>query len=126
MSLGRDGPLSVGIPYDDVSVRADGYDALLRVDIEYLGSVGAGHGDESGWIHEPGVHALFPDDRHAILDTVDAVGNLRKVVLAQGLLVRVEGAVVASRDLESITGQNCKKFISFVMQKERLKKNIFH
>lgn len=106
VGLSRDGPLPVGVPDDDVGVGADGDDALLGVQVEDPGGVGAGDCDEARRVHEPTVDGLLPDDRHPVLDSVHAVRDFRKVVLPQGLLVRVEGAVVTARHLESVSGEN--------------------
>lgn len=46
------------------------------------------------------MNALVPDNSHAVLDAIDAVGDLREVVLAERLLVRVEHAVVGAGELE--------------------------
>ena len=44
----------------------------------------------------PGMNSLLPDDGHPVLESVDPVGDLGEVVHAQGLLLRVEGAVVCA------------------------------
>jgi len=49
------------------------------------------------------VHALLPDQRHAILDSVDAIGNLGKVTLSERLVLLVEGAIVAASQLQIVT-----------------------
>lgn len=102
MSLGRNRALPARIPHDDVGIGANGYDTLPRVEVEDLGGIGTGYGDETRRIHDTGVHALLPDDGHAVLDAVHAVRDLGEVVLADGLLVGVEGAVVAARHLQAV------------------------
>ena len=44
----------------------------------------------------PTMNTLFPDDRHSVLESVDAVWDLGEVIHAQSLLLRVEGAVVGA------------------------------
>lgn len=103
VSLGGNGALPVGVPDDNIGVRADGYDALSRVQIEDPSGVRAGDGDESRGVHYARVHALLPQHRHPILDAVHAVRYLREVVLAQRLLLGAERAIIATDHLEIIS-----------------------
>lgn len=80
MGLRRDDSGLAGVPDDDVCVGTDRDAALLGVDVEDLGCVGAGDGHEAGSVHLAGVHSLFPNNRHAVLDAVYAVGDLGEVV----------------------------------------------
>lgn len=103
MGLSGNGALPVGVPDDNVSVRADGYDTLPGVQVEDPGGVRAGDRDESLGIHYAGMHTFLPENRHSVFDAVHAVGDLREVVFTQSLLVGVEGAVVAADHLEIIS-----------------------
>ena len=103
MALSGNGALPVGVPDDNVSVRADGYDSLSRIQVEDPGGVRASDSDESGGIHYAGVHALLPEHRHPVLDAVHAAGNFREVVLAQSFLLGVERAIITAGNLEIIS-----------------------
>ncbi len=83
--------------------RTDSDAAFSRVNIEYLGSVCARDGDISARVHFAGVNALLPNHRHSVFDPVDAVWYLPEVVLAEGLLVRVEHAVVRACTVQVAT-----------------------
>lgn len=49
-------------------------------------------------------HSFLPDDRHPVLHSVDSVGDLGEVVLAQSFLAHRKGAVVGPRHREIIAG----------------------
>ena len=51
-------------------------------------------------------HSLLPHHRHAILDSVHAIGNLPKVVLTHGFLISVKGTVIRTGQVEvAATGE---------------------
>lgn len=86
----------VTVPYDDVGIRANSNSALLRVDAENFGRICARDGNVTLRIQESGNDSLFPDDRHAVLDPVDAVWYFCEVTFAEFFLVFVKGAIVAT------------------------------
>ena len=45
-------------------------------------------------------HSFLPYHRHAILDSVHAIGNLPKVVLTHGFLISAKGTVVRTGQVE--------------------------
>lgn len=49
-------------------------------------------------------HSFLPDDRHPVLHSVDSVGDLGEVVLAQSFLAHRKGAVVGPCQREIIAG----------------------
>lgn len=49
-------------------------------------------------------HSFLPDDRHPVLHSVDSVGDLGEVVLAQSFLAHRKRAVVGPRHREIIAG----------------------
>lgn len=51
------------------------------------------------------MHTPFPDEGHAIFDSIDAIRNLREVTQAQFFLVLIEGAVVTACHLKIIAGK---------------------
>lgn len=108
MGLGGNRAFPVGVPDDNVGVRADGYHALSGIQVEDLGGVRAGDRDESRGVHYAGEDALLPEDRHPVLDAVHAVGDLREVVLAHGLLFGVERAVVTADHLEIVSERDSR------------------
>lgn len=77
----------------------------MRVNIEYFCCICACDGHESAGIQEPVMHTPFPDEGHAIFDSINAIRNLREVAQAQFLLVFIEGAVVAACHLKIIAGK---------------------
>lgn len=103
MGLGGNGAFPVGIPDDNVSVRADGYNTLSRIQIEDFGGVRAGDRNESHGVHYASVYTLFPEHRHPVFHTVHAVGNLRKIIFAKSFLLGTERAVIATGNLEIIS-----------------------
>ena len=50
-------------------------------------------------------HSLVPDDRHALLHTVGALGTGGEVVLPDGFLGSAEGAVGTPGELQVSTGR---------------------
>lgn len=50
-------------------------------------------------------NALLPNDRHPVLHSVDSIGDLCKVVFAQGFLTHRECAVVCPSHAEVIICQ---------------------
>ena len=53
-------------------------------------------------------HSFLPDDRHPVLHTIHSVRDLGEVILAQGLLAHIKGAVVCARHTEVITSKEKK------------------
>lgn len=53
---------------------------FARVEVENLGSVGGGDGDEARRIHFTGDDALLPDQHHPFLHAIDSIRNLRKII----------------------------------------------
>lgn len=103
MSLGGNGAFPVGIPDDNVSVRADGYNALSRIQVKNFCSIRAGDRNESRGVHYASVYTLLPEHRHSILHTIHTVGNLGEIIFAQSLLLGVERAIVAADNLKIIS-----------------------
>lgn len=103
MGLGGNGAFPVGIPDDNVGVRANGYNALSRIQIEDFGGVRAGDRNESHGVHYASVYTLFPEHCHPVLHTVHAIGNFRKIIFAQSFLLAGERAVIATDYLEIIS-----------------------
>ena len=68
-----------GSPHDEVGVAADGNRALARVDVEDLGGVGRGDGDEFVHGQAAGAHPLGPQNRHAVFEAAGAVRDLGEV-----------------------------------------------
>ena len=87
MRLGRNSPFLVRIPDDDVSIGSRLNDPLTRVEVEYLGRSGAGDLDESLLGHDALGHSALPNDRHAVFQAVDTVGDLGEIVQAKSLLL---------------------------------------
>lgn len=103
MGLSGNGALPVGVPDDNVSVRADGYDSLSRIQVEDPGGIGASDCNESRGMHYSGMHALLPEHGHPVLDTVHAVRDFREIVFTQSFLLGIERAIITADDLESIS-----------------------
>lgn len=103
MGLGGNGAFPVGIPDDNVGIRADGYNTLSRIQIKNFGGVRAGDRNESHGIHYASVYTFFPEHCHPVLHTVHAIRNLRKIVFAQSLLLGTERAIVATDNLKIIS-----------------------
>lgn len=82
------------VPHDNIRIRADRNAALARVDVEDFRGVGGGDGHE--FIHGQfaAVHAVVPEDAHAVFDAAGAVGDFAEVVAPRGLLRRAEAAMV--------------------------------
>lgn len=55
---------------------------LLRVDVEYFGSVSAGDGHISARVHFSRMHTLLPDYGHSVLHSVHPVWYFTEIVLA--------------------------------------------
>jgi len=49
------------------------------------------------------MYALLPNYRHSVFDTVHAIGDFREVILAQGLLLSIERAIVAASNLKIVS-----------------------
>jgi len=49
------------------------------------------------------VHTFLPEHCHPVLYTIHAIGNLRKIVFAQSLLLGIERAIVAAGNLKIIS-----------------------
>lgn len=103
MGLGGNGTFPVGIPDDNVGVRADSYNTFSRIEVEDFGSVRAGDGNESHGIHYASVCTLLPEHCHPVFHTIHAIGNLRKIVFTQSFLFRIECAIVATDNLKIIS-----------------------
>lgn len=103
MSLGGNGAFPVGIPDDNVSVRADSYNAFSRIQVKDFGGIRAGDRNESRRVHYASMHTLLPEHRHPILHTIHTIGNLGKIVFAQSLLLGIERAIVAADNLKIIS-----------------------
>lgn len=103
MGLGGNGAFPVGIPNDNVGVRADGYNTLSRIQVEDSGGVRAGDRNESHGVHYASVYTLLPDHWHSVLHTVHAIGNLCKIIFAQSLLFGIKRAIVATGNLKIIS-----------------------
>lgn len=103
VGLGGNGAFPVGIPDDNVGVRADGYNTLSRIQVEDSGGVRAGDRDESRGVHYASVHTFLPEHRHPVLHTVHAVGNLCKIVFAHSFLLGIERTIVAAGNLKIIS-----------------------
>jgi hypothetical protein len=88
------------VPDHQIGIGALGHAALARVEVEQLGGVGRGHGDELAGREAPAVHAGIPDHGHALFHAAGAVGDLAEVVLAHGFLRGAEGAVVGGRGVQ--------------------------
>ena len=96
MRLGRDDSGLGRVPDNHISIGAGRDAALPRVDVEDPGGGGRGGAHEPLWGHDAGVDTALPNDRHPVLDPVDAVGDLGEVIDAHGFLFRGEGAVVSA------------------------------
>lgn len=103
MGLGGNGAFPVGIPDDNVGVRADGNNTLSRIQVEDFGSVRAGDSNESHGVHYASVYTLLPEHGHPVLHAVHAIGNLGKIIFAQSLLLGTERAIVATDNLKIIS-----------------------
>ncbi|CAD6244141.1 GSCOCG00013266001-RA-CDS [Cotesia congregata] len=82
MSIRRDNSLAVRVPNNNVSIRPYSNNSLSRIQIEYFSSICTCNSDESHGIHNTSMDTLFPNNRHPILDSVDAVGYFGKVIFA--------------------------------------------
>lgn len=78
--------LHFGIPDDDIGVRAHIDATFLGIHVENLGSIGRSNGYEASRIHLARHDALLPNQRHALFNAVDAVGNLGEVIFSQFFL----------------------------------------
>ena len=76
---------------------------LLRIEVEYFGSVCASDGHKAHRVHFPLGDAFLPHNGHAVLHAVHALRDFSEVVPSQGLLLRSERAVVTSAALQVIT-----------------------
>ena len=54
-------------------------------------------------------HYLFPNEGHPVFDAIHTIRNGSKVIFSQRLLVRVERAVVRSRQLKIPAGETERK-----------------
>lgn len=77
-------------------------------------------------------HAFFPDDRHAILHTVNAVRDFSEVIFAQSFLAHGERAVVSPGYTQIIT-EDGKYYSQYYYNKSvlvgpkiKVYTNIFH
>lgn len=103
MGLGGNGAFPVGIPDDNVGIRANGYNTLSRIQVEDSGGVRAGDRNESHGVHYASVRTLLPEHCHPVLHTIHAIGNLCKIIFTHGLLLGIERAIVAADNLKIIS-----------------------
>ena len=66
-------------------------------------------GNESLWINDTRVNAFFPNDTHAILNSIHAIRNFTKILQSQQLLLFIESAVVRSGRLKFVTSIKLEK-----------------
>ena len=69
----------VRIPDNTIAIRANSDSTFLRVEIEDTSGIGTGHRHELIDVQFARFHALRPDHGETIFNTVDTVGNLRRV-----------------------------------------------
>ncbi len=100
LGLGREGLGTFRVPQHEVGVRARAHEALARIDVEQLRSVGGRDRHEFAGCQAAGVHSAVPDRGHALLHAARAVRNLREIVAPHGLLGGAEGAVVGGRGVQ--------------------------
>ena len=98
---GRDRLLLLGVPDHEIGIGADEDGPLLRVAVQDLGDVGAGHGHELVRRQAPGVHAMRPEHRHPVLEPPRPVRDLGEVADPEALLLGGEGAMVGGHDREA-------------------------
>ena len=114
------GQAQVGVPHNNVGIRAGQQGAFAGVEAEDAGRVGAGEGNELVGGQAASAHAVRPQHRQAVANAGQAVGNLGEVVSAQlfagdgdrlafiddGLRAVIEeGAVVGANGLDDALSQ---------------------
>ena len=93
MSFGADGARRIAVPNHNVGVAARLNAALLRIAAKETRTVGTGGADKLLRRENALLDAVGPHNAHAILNAVDTVRDLSKVVLAASLLSSAERAV---------------------------------
>ncbi len=88
------------VPDDDVGVGAHGDTALAGIDVEDLRRIRGRDCDELVHRQAPCTDAVVPEHLHAVFDASRAVRDLAEIVLAHGLLVGTETAMIRGRRLQ--------------------------
>src|SRR5919201_3853709 len=106
MRLRREHALYAWIEDDDVGVRPGCDGSLTRIEPEHPGRCGGDQLDEAVEAYAALLHTAIVDQREAVLDPRQAVGDLGEIALAQYLLfAEMEGAVVGRHQLQVVLEQ---------------------
>ena len=100
MSFGGDSAGAVRVPHHNVGIGTHLNRPFTWVEIEDLGGVGGGDGDELLRRELAGIHAFVPQHGQTVFDSGGAVRDLGKVVFSCGLLLFTEAAVIGGSGLQ--------------------------
>ena len=93
----------IRIPNNNISIGTNTNVTFLWVEIENFSSICTGDGNKTARIQNASMYTIFPYNRHAILNTVYAIGNIGKIAHTQLLVFLVKSAIVTAGGLQIIT-----------------------